>query len=80
MYIYKTPKILIIHLKRFKQKADRWFASKAKMGCMVKFPLELDMNNYVLSKTLPEAYFSNVANTEPLLKQQTINAEPCTKY
>jgi ubiquitin carboxyl-terminal hydrolase 4/11/15 len=80
MCIYNTPKILIIHLKRFKQKADRWFASKAKMGYMVKFPHELDMEKFVISKTLPEAYFSNVENIEPLIKSQPINADPCTKY
>lgn len=53
MFIYKTPKVLVIHLKRFKQKADRWFATKAKMGCLVKFPLELNIEKYVLTKTLP---------------------------
>lgn len=53
MEIYKTPKTLIIHLKRFKQKSDRWFASKSKMGCLIDFPHELDMKNFSISQTLP---------------------------
>jgi ubiquitin carboxyl-terminal hydrolase 4/11/15 len=81
MYIYKTPKVLIIHLKRFKQKADKWFASKAKMGCLVKFPHELDVEKFVISKTLPEAYFHKSANTDPLVKPpKSFSADACTHY
>lgn len=59
MVIYKTPKILIIHLKRFKQKSDKWYATKSKMGCLIDFPHELNMENFTTSKTLPEAYFAH---------------------
>lgn len=54
MSLYKTPKVLIVHLKRFKQKSSYY---KSKIGSLVKFPLELNLDGYVINKTLPEAYF-----------------------
>ena len=41
--IHKFPKILIIHLKRFK--------NTSKLGNLVKFPIEgLDMGKYIKTK------------------------------
>ena len=54
MSLYKTPRILILHLKRFKQKSN---FSKSKISSLVKYPKRLNLNDYVLNKTLPEAYF-----------------------
>ena len=54
MSLYKTPKNLIIHLKRFKQKSAY---QKSKIGSLVNFPLELNLDGYVINRTLPEAYF-----------------------
>lgn len=54
MSLYKTPKILILHLKRFKAKSSY---AKSKIGSLIKFPSELSLDGYVINKTLPEAYF-----------------------
>lgn len=50
MSLYKTPKILILHLKRFKQKSTY---SKSKLNSLVNFPFDLDLDGYVINKTLP---------------------------
>lgn len=54
MSLYKTPKILVLHLKRFKQKLSYY---KSKISSLVKFPLELNLDGFVINKTLPQAYF-----------------------
>lgn len=56
MSLYKTPQVLIIHLKRFKQKSSY---TKSKLTSLIKFPMELDLDGFVINKTLPEAYFRN---------------------
>ena len=48
MSIYKAPKILILHLKRFKQKNSY---RKEKNESKVLFPLTLDMKPYLHDDT-----------------------------
>ena len=51
MELYSTPKILIIHLKRFKNHRN----VKAKINTKINYPLEdLDLTDYVLEPSLPE--------------------------
>lgn len=45
MAIYKAPKVLILHLKRFKQKG---LIKKEKNESKVIFPTVLDMKPYLL--------------------------------
>ena len=49
MSIYRAPKILILHLKRFKQKG---IIRKEKNETKVNFPSILDMKEYLIN-TLP---------------------------
>jgi len=52
MEIYMAPKILIFHLKRFKQDSNRYF--KKKLEALVQFPISgLDMTEFVLNSSLP---------------------------
>lgn len=51
MHIYKSPKILILCLKRFKRK--QYFQEKYSL--FVDFPVEgLDLTDYVLNNKLPD--------------------------
>lgn len=61
MQIYKAPKILMFHLKRFKN-SNRYF--KSKLETLITFELNgLDLSDYVLNSNLP----SNIENTEELI-------------
>lgn len=59
MSIYKAPKILIIHLKRFKSKTRHSSYStaiqiKKKNNVFVQFPVKgLDLTNHLINKNLP---------------------------
>lgn len=45
MEIYKTPKILIFHLKRFKN-SNKFF--KSKLDTLINFPIEgFDLREYI---------------------------------
>ena len=69
MSLYKTPKILVLHLKRFKQKST---FLKSKIGALVRCPKELDLDGFVINKTLPEAYFAGLGGD--------VNAKESSKY
>ena len=56
MNIYKSPRILIIHLKRFKLGKNIW---NSKIEHEVKFDFELDMENIVQSKSLPSKHLDD---------------------
>ena len=64
MELYKIPKILIIHLKRFRQGGrvssyGYGYRSRGggKIDKVIDFPIEnLDMSKYVLNPTLPSDY------------------------
>ncbi len=70
MSIYKVPKYLVIHLKRFKQEDQsqsynsysygysyRRSYSGDKLDKLVTFPLEdLDLTKYVMNHELPKEY------------------------
>ena len=60
MSIYRAPKILILHIKRFKQKG---LIRKEKNESKVNFPPVLDMKHHVINKDPISAY----AN-EPTIK------------
>jgi ubiquitin carboxyl-terminal hydrolase 4/11/15 len=52
MEIYSTPKILLFHLKRFKD-SQKYF--KSKLQTLVEFPInDLDLKNHVINKALPQ--------------------------
>lgn len=54
--LYKTPKILIFALKRFKA-SNRMF--KQKLETLVEFPINgLDLTKYVINGSVPESYSS----------------------
>lgn len=55
MNIYKAPKILILHLKRFKQKG---LLRKEKNESNVVFPQVLDMNPYLIDSQPMSSYAS----------------------
>lgn len=55
MEIYKAPPILIIHLKRFKESATKYFPGK--LEAMVNFPIQdLDLSEFVKNHELPMDY------------------------
>jgi ubiquitin carboxyl-terminal hydrolase 4/11/15 len=51
--IYRAPKILILHLKRFKQKGT---FKKEKNESLIHFPQALDLSPYVIDKKPVETY------------------------
>lgn len=54
MEIYKVPKVLIFHLKRFKN-SNKFF--KSKLETLIEFPIEeFDIREYVLNHHLPEEF------------------------
>jgi ubiquitin carboxyl-terminal hydrolase 4/11 len=54
MSLYKAPRILVIHLKRFKGSGSY---NKSKITDRIDFPIEdLDLSNYVRDSSLPEDY------------------------
>ena len=60
MAIYKAPKLLIFHLKRFKNQS---FTHNSKVTTKIDFPIEdLDLSNFVLNDELPEDYFDSKRN------------------
>lgn len=67
MSVYKAPKYLIIHLKRFKSKGSRSFYSygnHGKANDLVKFPIKgLRLNDYVINHDKMEDY-DNENNNE----------------
>lgn len=55
MEIYKAPKVMIFHLKRFRSSNNTIF--KKKISTLITFPIEnLDLTNVVLNKNLPQEY------------------------
>lgn len=60
MSVYKAPKYLIIHLKRFKSKSQRSmysYGSHDKDSSLVNFPIVgLNLSNYVINHTKMEDY------------------------
>jgi ubiquitin carboxyl-terminal hydrolase 4/11/15 len=51
MRIYKAPKILMFHLRRFKS-SGRYF--KSKLETLVKFDISgVDLSDFVLNSNLP---------------------------
>lgn len=54
MEIYKTPKILIFHLKRFKN-SNKFF--KSKLDTLINFPIEgFDVREYIQNHHLPNQF------------------------
>lgn len=54
MEIYKVPRILIFHLKRFKS-SNKYF--KSKLESLIQFPIEgLDMREFALNHHLPQEF------------------------
>ena len=64
MTIYRAPKILILHLKRFKQKG---IIRKEKNETKVNFPTTLNMKPYVINP-LPISHYA----LEPKIKEFVI--------
>lgn len=64
MSIYRAPKILILHLKRFKQKG---LIRKEKNETKVNFPGTLDMTKYVINP-LPISDYAN----DPAIREHVI--------
>ncbi|EGR29915.1 ubiquitin carboxyl-terminal hydrolase family protein, putative [Ichthyophthirius multifiliis] len=59
MKIYRSPQILIIHLKRFKNNAGIMWKG-GKLTKIIDFPLEnLDITDYVIEKEPPSYYYQN---------------------
>ena len=54
MKIYKTPKYLVLHLKRFK--GGESILSSGKISTKILFPVILDLTEYVLNHELPTEY------------------------
>ncbi len=53
MSIYRAPKILILHLKRFKQKG---IIRKEKNETQVNFPSTLNMREYLINPLPMSSY------------------------
>jgi len=54
MEIYKTPKILVFHLKRFKN-SNKFF--KSKLETVIDFPIDgFDVREFVQNHHLPGTY------------------------
>jgi len=68
MSVYKAPKYLIIHLKRFKSKGSRSFYSygnHGKVSDLVKFPIKgLKLTNYVINHNRIEDYNEEILEDE----------------
>ena len=68
MSVYKAPKYLIIHLKRFKSKGTRSFYSygnHGKVSDLVKFPIKgLKLSNYIINHNKMEDYDQETPETE----------------
>jgi len=64
MKIYKTPKYLVLHLKRFK--GGESILSSGKISTKILFPVILDLTEYVLNHELPTEYkpMEEVVNEE----------------
>ena len=67
MSVYKAPKYLIIHLKRFKSKGSRSFYSygnHGKANDLVRFPIKgLKLTDYVINHEKIEDYFKENSET-----------------
>lgn len=61
MSIYKAPKVLILHLKRFKQKNS---FRKEKNESKVNFPTTLDLKPFVIDKTPISSYITHAKKQE----------------
>jgi ubiquitin C-terminal hydrolase len=59
MTIYKAPKVLILHLKRFKQKG---LIKKEKNESKVIFPTVLDMKPYLIDPRPISSYIEEAKN------------------
>lgn len=54
MEIYKVPKILIFHLKRFKN-SNKFF--KSKLETQIEFPVEgFDVREYIINHHIPDEF------------------------
>jgi len=62
MEIYKAPKYLVLHMKRFKSGNSIF---KTKIQRVVHFPIEgLDLSNYVCNRNLTEQYAKGETNED----------------
>ena len=57
MKIMRLPKILIIHLKRFKKTHHRYGVSISKNTDYISYPFDLDMKRYVVNKDNPNTKY-----------------------
>lgn len=78
MTIYKAPQILILHLKRFKNKGT-W--RKEKNETNVKFPLVLNMSQYVIDTRPMSSYIEQMKKQDKFIQpsyavQFDFNAKP----
>ena len=67
MKLYKVPKILLLHLKRFKNSSSGYGygSSRGKLSEIIESPIEdLDLSEYVMNFDLPMAYFNTAELTE----------------
>lgn len=65
MNVYKAPKILILHLKRFKQKG---MLRKEKNESNVIFPQVLDMNPYLIDSDPMSSYTAQAEKQNVFIK------------
>lgn len=72
MSIYRAPKVLILHLKRFKQKG---IIRKEKNETKVHFPPILDMSGNVIN-TSPMSAYAN----DPMVKEHVIPPKYQAEY
>eukprot|EP00948_MAST-09A_sp_MAST-9A-sp1_P004065 g4065.t1 len=60
--LWMLPELLVVHLKRFRYKANSHFVSRDKIGDFVEYPVRgLDLRDYIL----PESYGSAVGQGPP---------------
>lgn len=63
--IYKAPKFLAVHLKRFRETKKNGNVGLSKIEALVNFPIdELDMTEYVINPDYPCENSQNVENPE----------------
>ena len=71
MSLYKAPRVLVIHLKRFKSSGSY---SKSKITDRIDFPIEdLDLTNYVRDPSLPEEYEHQLIENSMDIEPQSSN-------
>lgn len=78
--IYKAPEILILHLKRFKSKG---ILRKEKNETNVKFPLSIDIKNYVIDPTPMSSYNPFLVEHDKYIKpgfEMTVENDHSTEY